>query len=357
MKIYLGCKDAAGIMNTLSVEYKVQGHEVLTISNSKNKFYSLEYDIDLSRLKTTLNHFGIGAKLIYGFDRILRKIGVKGLYEKNVLFNIAKADIFIFIWDTGIYPEEKFLEYLSKKKVKVISFFVGSEIRDYKLFMEKYDVHQWTFPDEYFIGSGKEKLHKLEIHEKYADKIYSVPDQSISAKRSYFHVTAPMDLSRFKCKFNDRDIPVIIHCPSQPFVKGTDRIDQILDKLKKDGLSFVYKSLRNVPYNELLNELSNADILVDEIVLHGPGLLSFEAMLSGCAVATRFLNETPVCYTPPLVNIDYDNIEKELSNLILNKEFRMNLAREGYKYAAKNTDVKKISMDLINFDLEEDYKL
>lgn len=357
-KITLGCKDIAGIVHSLSEEYKRCNYDVVSISMEKNPYYNNNYDFDLNDLSTTLNHFGSYNKLVFFLNKIFLKLGIKGLHEKYILTQIAKTDYFIFVWSTEIYPEEEFLKYLKSKKVKIITLFMGDDIRDRKEYLKRNNITQWNFTKDFFIGDTNDKRKKLSIHEAWSDKILSAPDQSIWAKRSYFHMQIPMNVEKYTCKYTDRDIPIIIHCPTDPIIKGSDRIEEIMTKLENDDeLDFVFKSLRNLPNKELLEEVSNADILIDQIILNGPGFLGFEAMLSGCVVACKFNDDSPKAFRPPVVNINYDTIESEIRKLILDKDYRTKLARKQYNYASKNNDVKLVAKNLIDLDLPEDYIL
>src|SRR5205085_2113814 len=100
-------------------------------------------------------------------------------------------------------------------------------------------------------------------------------------------------------------------------------------------------------HEDLLKILSKADILVDEIVLHGPGSLSFEAMLSGCAVATKYYENSPECFRPPVWNINEDNIKQQLRALLINKKLRINLAKQGREYALRNNNIEKVAKDIL----------
>ncbi|MBK8785160.1 MAG: glycosyltransferase [Chitinophagaceae bacterium] len=80
-----------------------------------------------------------------------------------------------------------------------------------------------------------------------------------------------------------------------------------------------------MPNEELVKLLSDADILCDELFLHGPGVLSAEAMAAGCAVATRCLNIKP--FQPPVCSITPENISEKLKLLITDIDYRTSLAK------------------------------
>ncbi|MBK8774890.1 MAG: glycosyltransferase family 1 protein, partial [Chitinophagaceae bacterium] len=134
--------------------------------------------------------------------------------------------------------------------------------------------------------------------------------------------------------------------------KGTDIIEATLEKLSKEGIEFEFISVRNMPNKELLKLLSQADILIDEIVFNGPGALSFEGMLSGCAVATRYIEDSPEVFRPPVWNINAGNIYYKLKKLLTDRDLRIRVAEEGREIGAvANNDVYYIVKGMLA-DLE-----
>jgi glycosyltransferase involved in cell wall biosynthesis len=351
MRILIGSIETAGIIKTLSRGLKSLGHKVTTVSSS-NVFYSYDYDIDPNKFIETYLPRKIKSKWLKNVllnlinnlpDFFVNKI--KSLFIRDLIRGI---DLYIFVYGTVLWPDERFIKYLKANNKKIITLFLGSDIRDYQLFKKKFNISHWSFSEELNQPGGEGKLKKLRLHEKYSDAIFSVPDQSILAERSYFHLKIPMEIDRFKFNIPKNDEPVIIHAPSKPEIKGTDLIINTMEELKKEGLNFKFKLIRGMSHDMLMAELLNADILVDEIVLHGPGFLSFEAMLSGCAVATKYLDNSPPCFKPPIFNINEYNIKDRLRELINDKELITNLAIEGRNYTIKNNCHKKVAKEILD---------
>jgi hypothetical protein len=361
-KILIGDTEIAGIINTLSVAFRELGHEVTTVS-SKNRYYNYQYDIDPENLVFTFfkNKFKSNKAAI--FFKKLSKLFNKNFEEKfkSILIRriLSDVDVYVFVYSTNLWAEERQLNFLKKKGVKIISLFLGSDIRDYNAFKEKYNITHWDFSIEINRPGAEIKKNKLAFHEQISDAIFSVPDQSIYAKRSYFHLLIPMDTKKFNCNIPNNLIPIVVHAPSKPEIKGTDLILNALEELKREGVKFELKLITNLPHNELLIELQNADVLIDEIVAHGPGFLSFEAMLSGCAVATKYYEESPKCFKPPIFAIDEYNLKERLRSLLTNNSLIVDLAKKGNKYAINNNDAKNIAEKLLNsiHSKEFDYKI
>tara|TARA_B110001450_G_scaffold115401_1_gene109102 strand:+ start:192 stop:1289 length:1098 start_codon:yes stop_codon:yes gene_type:complete len=352
MKIFIGSIEVAGLIHDLGKEFKRQGHEVTTIADDVNsRFYNYSYDINpyntLTGFLKTHSNWPKITKITYQLLGLCFSNWQERFRVSLIKKMLRDADLFIFIWSSAFWDEENLLKYLKSKNIPIVTMFLGSEIRDYEEFSRKYNITRWKFPLKYFKTSALDKINKLRLHEKYSTQIYSVPDQSLHALRSYRHLQLPFQVDKFHFNIPKRDKPIVIHCPSEPHIKGTDVIKDTLNKLKLEGVRFEFEYLSNIPHNELLFKLANADVLVDEIILHGPGLLGFEGMFSGCAVATKFLYDSPPSFRPPILAIDEENIYEKLKLLLTNKKLRIELAIKGRDYALKNNDIKKIVKDFL----------
>ena len=96
----------------------------------------------------------------------------------------------------------------------------------------------------------------------------------------------------------DNDLPVVVHCPSNPALKGTAVIEQAVAALKRDGQEFVYRRVTGCSHEETLAAMRGADIVIDQALY--PRLycmVSIEAMALGrpvlAAVDRRTLARLP----------------------------------------------------------------
>ncbi len=356
LKILIGTENIAGWMSLYKMGFEKLGHEVKTAVFSKNKFYEHDYDYDLFDLYLQkLN--GKSIKRYKLLSRIIRKVNnylIKVKYRIFVKRIINDADLLIYMWGC-FHPDMSDLMYAKSKNKKVIALFVGSEVRYWPAFEKEFDVTEWDFSPFLNNETIENKIKYIRMCEKFADYIYSVPDQAGLQCRPYFHIQVPVSPVETVLQSKKNNVLKVIHAPSQPIKKGTDIIEKTLNRLKDEGLEFDFISTREMSHLDLLGMLSEADILVDEIVLHGPGGLSFEAMMRGCAVATRFYKGSHGSFNPPVLNIDAKNIYDQLKFLILNDEFRIKLAQDGREYALKNNTPIKIVSDIIrNIDSPEE---
>jgi glycosyltransferase involved in cell wall biosynthesis len=192
------------------------------------------------------------------------------------------------------------------------------------------------------------KKSYVNIAETYSDLIYSVPDQAGLQTIPYYHLQIPIDLNRFIFKNNERKVPNVLHLPSEPWKKGTDIIENTINELIEEGVKINFFNFRDIPNENIPAILQDMDVLVDEIVLHGPGVLSLEAMASGCAVATRYLISSPDSFRPPIWNIDATNIKNKLKLLFEDFELRQKLIIEGRRYVEENNNSRAVAKNILD---------
>lgn len=348
MRVVIGGHETCGIVRDLAAEFRRRGHDVVTMA-AANRFYAETYDYPLEVLPHELRRVLRSPLLVTTISRLWRKFMPEWYRRAELACKrrvLRGAELYINVW-ADIPGIGELFEYLRSQRTRIASLMMGSDVRDYDLFKEQYGVTRWQFPQEYHSRATKEKQQLIRVHERHADAIFSVPDQMGLAFRSYHHLQVPLQLGRLRYHIPGRDIPRVLHAPSVPHVKGTDVIEDALKTLREEGVAFEFMSVRNVPHANVLELLTDIDVVVDELVCHGPGWLSFEAMASGCAVATRYLASSPPCFTPPVWSIDEHTIVERLRILLTDRELRVRLAKQGRRYVEKNNDIVHVVDQLI----------
>lgn len=349
MNVLISGHEICGLIHDLAEELKREGHTVTTVA-MPHRFFPYTYDFDQYDFPVSFmsRRFGLEWfwRLAFRVLWELKKDWHKAL-ETRLRVRLARtADLYIRVW-ANIPFDHQVLAALDGTSTKVVSFLMGSDVRDFQVFVKQYGIDRWQFPAECHTPSLDERLRSLRVHERFADVLLSVPDQMGLALRPYSHLQVPLVLSRFNFNIPGREVPLVVHAPSAPYVKGTDLIEETLARLSAAGIAFEFLSLREMSHEELLRVLADADVLVDELVMHGPGWLSFEAMASGCAVATRYLGSSPACFRPPLIAIDEHNIAESLRHLLTNRDLRLQLAVDGRRYIEMNNGIDHIVEDLL----------
>lgn len=356
MRILIGTHEIAGWVQQYKKGFEALGHTVTTAIFSKSDFFNYQYDhyLDEYYFKGRITKQIERNQYVQRLIRKIKNSKADSTYRKFIHRLIDDHDLIIIFWAPFLSDFTEY-EYIRSKNKQLVCLFVGSDARYFKAFEQQYNVSKWTFPKEWVNAGLNFRLQFIRNAEKFSDQIYSVPDQAGLQLKAYNHLQVPIDLNGVQFRNNKRKIPKVLHAPSIPFKKGTDIIEATLGRLKEEGILFEFISLRNTPHQEVLKLLTDVDIVVDEIVFHGPGALSFEAMFSGCAVATRCLPDSPSSFKPPVWPIDADNIYEQLKELLTNESLRNRLIEEGRSYVTQHNTAEIVAKGILD-DLEHSRK-
>jgi len=363
MRIVITGIEICGLIHDLAVGLKKRGHDVITVADS-NWYFSYTYDYPQAGI------FGA----YFSSNRLLRRLANKVL---GAIRKISRAtadsidtairkrifrgtDLYIQVWGEEFPQQQEILKFVKQEGAKIATLFMGSDVRCYRLFAEQYEIFGLKLPKSHLEIPRSTKLKRVRLHERYADAIFSVPDQMGLALRSYHHSQIPMHVNEYVYNLSSRDEPLVIHAPSNRGLKGSILVEECVDRLRMEGVRFEFRSVRDMPNTEIRKLLTEADVLIDEVGLHGPGFLSVEAMLSGCAVATRYLQESPASFRPPVVPVDPANLYEPVKRLLTDKAWRVEVAKKGRAYALENNNADKVIDNLLErtnrgADGEHDY--
>jgi hypothetical protein len=342
MKIFIGTYENCGMIHNLSCGFKELNHEVTTLVKNEHRFlYNESYSIKvIPKERMTKNR--IWRKVLSELDRFRYNLRVRKKFQL-----LTENDLFIFIWDS-ILPKLEDIEKLRALNKRVVFLFIGSDVRHISAFKQEFPDNKVSLPPYLLKDDLNKKLKFIRNIELLADDIYSVPDQAGLQVLPYNHFFLPLNSDKIEFFFPNNDIPLIVHAPSNPGIKGTDLILKALESLKLEGIQFELKLLQNVSNVEVQKALKHADIAIDQIHLHGPGMFGLEAMASGCALATRYLKQYAAIFSPPAHYIDdSEALTDQLRELIKNKELRKHLAYAGRKFVETNNNPKTIASTII----------
>jgi len=178
--------------------------------------------------------------------------------------------------------------------------------------------------------------------------LISQPNQSGLAVRPYMHFFVPVNLSKYEGAIPGREVPVVVHAPSNSKVKGTDAILAALEQLRLDGVHFELRLLQDISNEQVLSVLNYADVVVDQLHFPMHGGLGVEAMASGCALATCNREDyEPFPPQRPIWHIEPGNVYEQLKPLLTDRALRVRLAHGGRKYVERYHDHVKVTRRII----------
>lgn len=132
----------------------------------------------------------------------------------------------------------------------------------------------------------------------------------------------PENQSPLRTRDKQRLVPKVVHIPSQPLVKGSERIVELCRTLEREGLiEFEVKS--GLTHFEAIALLGTCDLLIDQAYsdVYMPVLATEAAFLGKPALvagyAWDFLDRTTsILAKPPVINVGPDEMESILRKLL-----------------------------------------
>jgi hypothetical protein len=194
-------------------------------------------------------------------------------------------------------------------------------------------------------------MRNIRYSEKYANLILATPDANLFGIRKYMHFYYPFEVNVKPISKSNKKL-LVVHSPSHKLAKGTYHIESAIAALKFKGLDFDYLRIDNMSNNEVLEILTKADILIEQVgqIIYGKNAV--EGMANGCItlseISPNFINRLIDC---PIVSINSTNIETILSDVILSpNKYKQNITN-GYTYVSKyHTSVSVVKMWIDNVD-------
>ncbi|MBU5611475.1 glycosyltransferase family protein [Geomonas azotofigens] len=317
MRIMIGVTEICGNIPVVAGALRQLGHQVTTVVRQKNSWWPIEYDVDFSDRDMTI-------------EDVL-----------NIGYLVGTHDVFFFQWArTSLLPNHADYPFIKKAGKKIISCFVGSDVRDTAAYKQWYAdgrrfLERLPFPEDPLVNP----LFAMRMAELHSDLVLSQPNQSVLGVRPYHHAFLPMELSLYRQHIPAREVPVVVHAPSKSWLKGTDVIMAALETLKQQGVRFELRFLEGLTNDVVIKELMNADVLIDELYFPLHGKLSLEGLACGCAV----VNGDRTDYEPfpadrPFWYVNPDNIVERLRQLLTDRDLRIGLALEGVPYLKMHHD-------------------
>ena len=342
MRILIGTVEIAGQIPILADAFRCLGHQVTTVIKERHPFFSdVQYDVDISQDALPW-HFRKTSAAFKLAQRNLNRAAI--LYHVSPL--ILQHDLFVFLWaGTSLIERNREFHLLKKLGKNIVSFFCGSDVRHSSGYSQLFapliankSVEDWhSIRDDFATEPLARPLRDMRMAELYADLILSVPNNSMLGVRPYQHFFVPVNLRDYQSVIKEREVPVVIHAPSDKGVKGTPKIVATLEQLRSEGVPFQLRLLHGVPHEHVLSELSDADVAIDQLNLPLHGMFGLEAMASGCALATCNREDyEPFPQNRPIWHIDANNLHSALKRLITDKTLRTRLAREGRQYVEQH---------------------
>lgn len=281
---------------------------------------------------------------------------------------IPRNDVFVFNFSCSFLgypylydrPLLRHLNYIDLPLLKALGKIVivivnGDDLRSVNGLVE--DLHRAGHDDharyleEYTTSDGgRWDVHKRRTAaalERHADHIFARPIAAQFLTKPYNLLWIPLDLRTVEYHEEPADAPLVVHAPSSRRAKGTYHVLDAVERLEEQGHRFRFELLEGVENWVLKEKLTEAEIVLDQFILPGYGLLAVEAMASGCAVLgsaipgyNGFPDDCPVVTTTP------ETLGENLRRILEDAELRRDLARQGRRYVEEHHDHVKVAREV-----------
>ena len=130
--------------------------------------------------------------------------------------------------------------------------------------------------------------------------------------------------------------PIIVHAPTHRGFKGSDIIEKIIDKLRKEK-SLIYINIEGKSHKEALEYYRQADIIIDQILCGAYGNVSVEAMAMGKVAVCYVRPDLIETYAGelPIISANPDTLYYQLKKLIVDPNLRNKIGKDGRCYVEK----------------------
>lgn len=341
----------------------------------------------LKRKRIFVGFNSAGAAGIYAFTRVLRRRGYRidfyGLnqtrfdmpvdyllkFSSKWFFSFWQRLFYFFkilgrydIWHLNFleafffYPLN--LAILKIMGKKIILTCRGADVRDGLDFLPK-ELFSKTFPSNWASYYRRELRRKswwkrfnqklrIKIFDFFADEVILTGPFLISSVPRFDKIISYARIVPHELPKKSSKKMIILHVPSEPMVKGTEIIAKNFRSLQKKYKKIDFKILEPMVRDKLLEEMAQADIIVDQLMVGWYGGQAVEAMAMG-KIVVAFLNPPYFQFMPnvkdiPIWNTNPWSFGQDLENLIcLFPKIKKEWEQKSRKFAQKYHSAEKVA--------------
>lgn len=322
MKIFHGPVNISGMAGILAREQKKAGADAVSYS--------------------------VPNKYNYYTDRAFPTSDQPWDYLKFILGPALKFDVYQFYFGNSLtgqnLTEVRLLKALRKK---VFFYFCGCDIRDSKSVIQTYQYSACKACWPMSCSANRKKATK--IAESYANGVFvSTPDLLEFVDNSIL-LPQPIDIEILKKYIKIPSVKSntikIVHAPSNSQLKGSAFIEKAIENLIAKGYPIEFILIENKPHEEVLKICSQADIIIDQLLIGSYGQYSVEGMALGKPVVCYIRDDLKDLYPEkiPIVNANIADVEDVIKSLIDNDSLRESKGKESFDYVCNVHDVRVIA--------------
>jgi glycosyltransferase involved in cell wall biosynthesis len=344
MRVFVGPVEIAGYYGRLAEALRGIGVDAVAVDLGEHRFgYAREKPASIwVRAAVWAERSWIGSR---GRPRLLRlpSAGIRVATRLAlVAWSITRFDAYIFGYGTTLLftRELPLLRVLGKRLVFV---FNGSDARP--PYIDGADMapsRGLTIDD--CIALARRKKALIRRIERYADAVVSLPTFSHFFEKpviDYLLIGTPVNPRRPIAHPGDPSTEIrVLHSPSDPEVKGSERVRDAVAGVRSGGLPIKLIELVGVPHETVLLEIARADFVIDQAFSDAPmAVFAAEAAAAGVpaivgSYAWSVLVERYGNALPPVEASDPDDLEVAVARLSTDTAHRVDLGRRAREFIA-----------------------
>ena len=266
--------------------------------------------------------------------------------------------VFIFGFGRSFLPGCRDLKLLRMLGKKMFFVFNGSDVRPF--FADAVIADDRDLDIDGLVKADRRKLARLCRIERYADVIVNWPPMSMFASKRFLHgsrvgflnvADEGRGVSVPKNKVKKSNVVRILHCPSNPWVKGTMQIREFIKRISlKHPIDWI--EITDASNEEVLDEIERCDFVVDQLFSDTPmaGFALEAAWFGKPSVvggywSDRISKDLLPDQVPPSIFVHPDKVESGIEKLIVDTEFRLSLGEKAQNFVRKNWNRKSVAQN------------
>jgi hypothetical protein len=267
------------------------------------------------------------------------------------LLNVANQTADIFHFHNGLYFSEQLAgpEFEKLDHAKKLIHYWGKDLRTEEIAV----IHNPYIRLGYDFENEKIKQSLDIISKKFPACI--VQDYELQAYASMVHdrvyvLPLAVDLQEIDnlapSASTHRSEPLIIHAPMEG--KGTEYVEEGLERLRNEGYSFSYERVEGLSRNEALQRYRQADLIIDNLLRGSYGLVAIEGMALGKPVISYVREDLKHRYPSdlPIISANPANLYDALTTLLQNPTLREEKGRAGRQYVEREHALPVVARQL-----------
>lgn len=315
-----------------------------TAIHARNPFYTVGYDAVVQKPSRALGGRVEVWRRLYGGPVLLAWLA-----------NRARGFIYVgggaFLEGHHDERESEF-SFLRGHDRRLVCYFTGNDIRSPRLSVAR--AEETGRPnigsilvtvDPVFATPEYDDARRLRaaVAERYAEAIFNARYDQLSYLQGHTHpflyFYPDEQFVGSTAKFGAPEKIIVVHAPSNPLLKGTDAVREVMAKITQSHPHVEYRELIGVPHAQVLAALDEAHIALNEFYASVPGVFGVEAMARRCVLVTsaRAADEPDLGQDAEgaWAVADVDTLHDVVERLIEHPERLAELADHGWDWAMR----------------------